>query len=150
MQINKFLRNIFTVILIVCVILVSIAVIKHEFVDNNTIKNLRFVSNWEKLVKSGQLIGEKNAAIKIIEFTDFRCHYCRNKSISLTKLLKKYKDKISLIVYNFPLNNNRYSFELVLGGICASAQNKFKEYYDLIFKISKSKKYNWTEITSRL
>jgi len=80
-------------------------------------------------------LGPNNAPVKVIEFMDFTCGYCKNFSLNvLPKIKQEYISLglVQLIFKNFPLNI--YSQKLALAGQCAFEQNKFWEFYDIVFK----------------
>ena len=137
MNLRKNLNDIFTVILVVCAILVTIILVKREFFNDNNAEEVKIVENWKNLLNGGQLIGEKNAPVKIIEFTDYQCPYCKIMRENLETIMNRYKDKISLIVYNFPVKSHVYAYKLAVAGLCAAKQNKFDIFYKIIFKYQK-------------
>ena len=63
MKISNRLNDIFTVILVVCAIIVTILVVKREFFNDNSTEEIKIVYNWKTLLNSGQLIGNKNAHV---------------------------------------------------------------------------------------
>ncbi len=115
----------------------------NSFLDNfNAAKEENISFPQSKLT-----IGNHNAPLTIRVFTDFLCSACY-KFYNIEKdLLTKYKDKIRIVYYNFPLdkNCNKYLDKTIYGNSCtaskaltASAElGIFKEYHESHFK-----KYN--------
>ncbi|MGB9598372.1 MAG: thioredoxin domain-containing protein, partial [Minisyncoccales bacterium] len=83
-------------------------------------------------------LGKNEAPIKIVEFLDFNCPYCKKFSLEVfPKIKEEYISKglVQVIFKNFPLT--LYSQKLALASECAFEQGKFWEFHDLIFKSEK-------------
>ncbi|MGD8822677.1 MAG: DsbA family protein [Anaerolineales bacterium] len=76
-------------------------------------------------------LGPEDAPIVIVEFSDFRCPYCRRfHEETFPALMEAYPDQIKFVYRDFP----------VVGGVeasqaseCADEQDAFWEYHDLLF-----------------
>jgi len=95
--------------------------------------------NIEQTKGSLPPLGIATAPIKLIEFSDFQCPFCRILHFeTLSKIKEEYIDKGLAVLYY-----RDYSFlgpESVLASLasrCANEQNKFWEYHDIIFKNQK-------------
>ena len=91
-------------------------------------------------VKQGQLppLGNKNAKVTIVEFTDFQCPFCKRFfDDALVSIKKEYIDtgKAKLAIRHFPLTAiHPNAFAAGEASECANEQGKFWEYHDLLFK----------------
>lgn len=77
-------------------------------------------------------IGPKNAKITVVEFFDFRCHYCHELHPTIRRLTLEYKDKVHFIFRDFPVIGED-SIILGLAGRCANEQGKFFNFHDKVF-----------------
>lgn len=77
--------------------------------------------------------GEKNAKIKVVEFTDFECPFCERAFPTVTALMEKYKGKISLEYKSFPLSFHASAQKAAEAALCAGEQGKFWEMHDNMF-----------------
>ncbi len=77
--------------------------------------------------------GEKNAKIKIVEFTDFECPFCERAFPTVTAIMEKYKGKISLEYKSFPLSFHANAQKAAEAALCAGEQGKFWEMHDDMF-----------------
>lgn len=77
--------------------------------------------------------GPKNAAVTIIEFSDFQCPYCKQAANTVKEVLKSYGDKVRLIFKHLPLPIHPEAFKAAQASVCAGAQGKFWEYHDGLF-----------------
>lgn len=81
-------------------------------------------------------IGNKNAKVKIVEFSDFQCPFCyRYFAGAFPKILNDYvaTGKVYYSYYNFPLNIHPQAPKAAEASLCAGEQNKYWEYHDLLF-----------------
>lgn len=51
------------------------------------------------------VLGNPNARVKIIAFSDFSCHFCQQASKTVDAILKEYGDDVALIFKNLPLDD---------------------------------------------
>lgn len=77
--------------------------------------------------------GEKNAKIKIVEFTDFECPFCERAFPTITAIMQKYAGKISLEYKSFPLSFHPNANKAAEAALCAGEQGKFWEMHDDMF-----------------
>lgn len=81
-------------------------------------------------------LGEKNAPVTIIEFSDFQCPFCRTFWKETLPLLKSnYIDtgKVKFVYRDFPLSFHPSSHLAAEAAECADEQGKFWEMHDQIF-----------------
>ena len=76
--------------------------------------------------------GNPQAKIKIVEFSDFQCSFCREVFFVLQEVFAEYKDDIYFQYRHFPMSQN--SRLTAQASMCAKDQGKFWEYYDLLFR----------------
>ena len=84
------------------------------------------------------VLGDPNAKISIIEFSDFQCPFCaRAHEGALTDFRNSdyFKNgEVNLIYKQFPLNSiHPYAQGAAEAVLCAQAQGKFWEYHDMLF-----------------
>ena len=81
-------------------------------------------------------LGEANAPVTIIEFSDYQCPFC-GKFFTETEgqLRKEYVEtgKVKLVYRDFPLEFHPEAEPAALAADCANEQGKFWEYHDLLF-----------------
>jgi len=77
--------------------------------------------------------GGKDAAVTIVEFSDFQCPYCRAAEPTLKQVRDKYGDRIKLVYMDFPLPMHPHSLDAANAGRCAGEQGKFWQFHDAMF-----------------
>jgi protein-disulfide isomerase len=78
--------------------------------------------------------GDANAAVTIVEFTDFQCPSCAAMQPILDETLKSYSGKVRLVVRDFPLTMHGNARKAAEAANAANEQGKFFEYTALLFK----------------
>lgn len=82
--------------------------------------------------------GDANAAVTVIEFTDFQCPACAAMHPVLEEVLKSYGNKVRFVVRDFPLNQHENARKAAEAANAANAQGKFFEYITVLFKNQKA------------
>lgn len=90
-------------------------------------------------VENGHLpsLGDKNARVTIVEFSDFECPFCRRYFTgTFPQLKKEYIDTGKVIMYyrHYPLPFHPLAQPFANASECANEQGKFWEYHDKIFQ----------------
>lgn len=94
------------------------------------------VGKYLKLPEIGDddiVTGAKDAKVKIIEFSDFQCPYCKAFQADLNQARKEYGDKILFVYKHLPLSIHPQAENAALAASCANEQGKFQVYADNLF-----------------
>ena len=88
-------------------------------------------------------MGNPNASITIVKFSDFQCPACKMAANAVHPLMKRYPNDIKFAFVNFPLDmgcnpqikNKMHEFacEAATVAICAHQQGKFADAYEILF-----------------
>lgn len=83
------------------------------------------------------IIGDPNAPITIIEFSDFQCPFCARFHVqTLPSIYEEYieQGKVKLVFRDFPIQNiHPNALPAAVAAECANEQGKFKEMHDILF-----------------
>ena len=81
-------------------------------------------------------IGNKNAKVEIIEFSDFQCPFCKSVSLTIKQVLQEYGDKVTLVYRDFPLDSiHPMATPAAIAAECVREQGKDEAYFDYHDKI---------------
>jgi protein-disulfide isomerase len=77
------------------------------------------------------LQGNKDAKVKIVEYSDFQCPFCERAYPILKQVIKDYGDKISFEYKHFPLSSiHPFAQKAAEASECAAEQGKFWQFHD--------------------
>lgn len=87
--------------------------------------------------------GPDGAAVRVVEFSDFLCPYCRNLAGAFANYMPRSGNQVAIYFKNYPLDRDcnpslsrtihEGACELALGAVCAHEQDKFWLYHDQVF-----------------
>jgi protein-disulfide isomerase/uncharacterized membrane protein len=87
--------------------------------------------------------GPANAPIKVVEYSDFLCPFCRNIASAFSQYLPASAGRVAIYYKNYPLDRecnprsertvHAGACILARGGLCAQEQQKFWPYHDRVF-----------------
>jgi len=84
---------------------------------------------------NGPARGDANAAVTIVEFTDFQCSACGAMYPVVEDVLKSYGNRVRFVIRDFPLTTaHPNAFRAAQAASAANAQGKFWEYIDILFR----------------
>ncbi len=87
-------------------------------------------------MKDAPSLGDPQAAVTLVEYSDFECPVCRNLHDVLRDLLPKYPGKVRVVFKDFPLEQlHPWARTAAIAGRCAYQQNPtaFWKMYDFIY-----------------
>lgn len=85
------------------------------------------------------ILGNPEAPIKIIEYSDFECPYCKVFHVTLNKIVTESNGNVSWVYRHWPLHQN--SFEKAVASECVAqikGNEAFWKYSDLLFGLLKT------------
>lgn len=102
------------------------------------------VGELKPVTADDHILGDPNAPVKLIEFVDLECPFCKRFHTTLKQIMDEFgKDgKLALVYRHFPLDSiHTKARKEAQAAECAASQggnSKFWEYIDEVFKITPS------------
>lgn len=90
-------------------------------------------SNWQQLQLSGHLVGSETAPVKVIEFGDFECPFCRSTDSIYRRVAKTFGDRVALVFVQDPLSIHRFARPAANAAECAALQGRFAAFHDRLY-----------------
>jgi protein-disulfide isomerase len=88
-----------------------------------------------EIARSAQaVLGDPKNSIRVVEFTDFQCPYCKKMSNVSSTVLKKYGRQIVWEVRHYPLSFHKQARDAAAAVYCASVQGKLSEAKSWVFE----------------
>jgi len=86
--------------------------------------------------EAGMSLGDPNAPVKVIEFSNYNCGHCKNFALNQSAdFIKKYVDtgKVYFTSYPYPWNEQDITYNASLASFCAGDQNVYFDFQELVF-----------------
>ena len=93
-------------------------------------------SDMKSLIDDDSVLGDKNAPVTIVEWSDYECPFCaRFHSETFGQIKSKYIDtgKVKFVYRDFPLSFHQNAQPAAEAAECAGEQNKYWEMHNLLF-----------------
>ncbi len=88
-----------------------------------------------KMTSDERMMGNENAKITLLEYSDFQCPACKSFHPVVKELMKKYEAEVRLVYRHFPLTQiHKNAHAAALAAEAANSQKKFFEYHDMLFE----------------
>jgi protein-disulfide isomerase len=78
--------------------------------------------------------GPTDAAVTMVEFTDYQCSYCHRAQDVVDRILREYSGRIRFVHLDFPLENHAEAIPAARAARCAGEQGRFWEYHRGLMK----------------
>lgn len=133
MKIKNVLSLSITITLTICAIIITVFIIRNEFFQPNGQSEVRYIEDWAQVEFNGWQSGPDNARVRIIEFFDYECPYCKNVQPTVQAIQEKYNRQVSFTYVHNPLNGHSKATKAAIAAECARKQGYFKPFHDLLF-----------------
>ncbi len=97
--------------------------------------------------------GNEDAAITLVEYSDFECPFCLRHLDTIEQVLADYPNDVRFVYRHFPLSFHPEAQKAAEASECAGAQGKFWEMHDKIFEangLGAMSVAKWKEIAREL
>jgi len=86
------------------------------------------------VTKDDHVLGDFDAPITIVEWTDFQCPFCALFHQTMKQIMTDYPNQVRWVFRHFPLKSiHPFAFKAALASECAAEQGKFWEYGDELY-----------------
>lgn len=100
------------------------------------------IEKIKEISKTDHIRGDKNAQVKIVEFSDLECPFCKNFHNTMKMILSEYNGKVAWVYRHFPITQLHSKAEKSAeASECAAelgGEEKFWIYIDRYFEITPS------------
>lgn len=92
-----------------------------------------YVDDWEALARIGTWVGDSTAKVRVVEFADFECPFCKRFHESFRDARDSVGKDVALLFVQFPLDNHRFARPAALAAECAEQLGRRDSYHDALF-----------------
>ena len=78
--------------------------------------------------------GKADAAVTVVEFTDYQCPVCAQAQPVVERLISEYGDRVRFVVRDFPLNQHKDAEKAAEAAEAAREQGKYWDFTAILFR----------------
>lgn len=125
-------------VLAICAMLFAALLVRREFVTPSRLSASAaqgpptFIADWRTLESERRMFGDATAPIRIIEFVDFECPFCKRFAEELHRNRKTHPSKLAVSIVHFPLPSHRFARLAAYAADCALSEAKFPNMHDVL------------------
>lgn len=115
----------------------SVKKVIDEVISGNVTQ--KYEGEVEALNANDHILGNTNAQVVLIEYSDFECPYCKRFQTTLNKVVTESNGSVAWVYRHWPIHQN--SFEKLVAAECISkikGNDAFWKYSDLLFGLLKT------------
>jgi protein-disulfide isomerase len=91
------------------------------------------MKNWQEALAVGTFVGDTSAPVKVIEFADLECPFCKTFHTRFQTLKGRYGKNVALVFVHFPLPMHRFARPAGRALECAREQGRFDHFQDIVY-----------------
>ncbi len=98
-----------------------------------------YTGNLPEVTSDEHILGNPNATVTIVEYSDYECPYCKQFHPTLKKIVQESNGDVRWIYRNYPLH--QHSFEKLVAAECVAkikGNDAYWKYGDLLFSLLKT------------
>ena len=125
-------------LLVACAMIVAGLTVRRELFAPDRQSGSVLVSDWADYATEGHVIGDNNAAVTIVEFSDFQCPYCASFASHMDSLRALGVTDVRVVYRHFPGLGHESAVPAIRASECAADVDKFESMHDALFEYSDS------------
>lgn len=136
MRVRDLAGHLVTGTLVLCALGMTALVVRRELFGGGTGRQsvqLKDV-DWMQLTNTGRRMGPSTASVRIVEFSDFECPFCRKMSFRLDSLRQRHPADVAVVYHHFPLVQHLHALAAANAAECAADQDAFEAFHDKLFQ----------------
>lgn len=125
-----------SVLLVVCAVVTTGAALHHEWGGGALAAGPRGPSrnpHWDSMLGRGRAFGPPAAPVRIVEFMDLECPFCRAYHGAEKAALRDFPGRVRVEFVHFPLPGHRFAHDAGVAAECAGASGRFTQMIDAVF-----------------
>lgn len=134
-------ERIFSGALTLAAIVIAAALVHREFFARPNVvsggssgKPPEWMASWADLLKSSVVIGDSGAPVKVIEFMDLECPFCKGFNARARALRQKFGRSVAVAIVHFPLEMHRFARPAARAAECAGERGRFEQFLNLVYE----------------
>lgn len=93
-----------------------------------------FLPGWRQAIGIGHVTGNTTAPVRLIEFADLECPFCRGFNSTVQTVLKTFPNQVAYEFVEFPLPMHRFARPAARALECMSSHGSFGQAVDRMYE----------------
>ena len=132
------LERLFSIMLVISALIIAASVAHREFASpvqaaESPLDRPVFVPTWKEALSTGVEMGDTAAHVKIVEFADLECPFCRGFDRIARDAMRKHPTDVSIVFVHYPLESHRFAEQAARAAECGANLGKFSEVVELVY-----------------
>lgn len=127
-----------SIVLTIAALAIAIVLVRREFRDVSdpalVTERMTKAESFDSLIAAGVTIGPAAARVRLVEFGDFECPFCRKFHQAFEGARAQFPEDVSLTFIHYPLTSHKFARPAGLAAECARRQGRFEEFAHLLFE----------------
>jgi protein-disulfide isomerase len=130
--------RVLSVTLFICAISVTGTVVHRELASPPKralplLEKPTLVATWRDALGVGIEIGSHAAPIKVVEFADLECPFCKRFHEDMLAVMKRHPQDVSLVFVHFPIGGHRFARQAARAAECADLRGRFADLVSRLY-----------------
>ncbi len=127
--------NAVTGILVLCAVIITGLVVRREVAGTRArpIGSWRPVPQWYEVADVAFSTNGLHSPVRIVEFFDTQCEYCRDMDRDLRVVERIYGDRVAVARLHYPLPHHEQAYDMSLVLECSREQERFDDLLEVVF-----------------
>lgn len=144
------LERLLNVVLVLSGVAMAVVVVRREvFTTASTAQTAtaqpKLLNSWDHVLASAVVDGKSDAPVKIIEFMDLQCPFCRTFNVVTRKIRAKYGSAVAVAFVHLPIAGHQSARLGARAAECAARQGRFVPFVDAVYaKQDSMQTKSWT------
>lgn len=139
------LSSVATILLVLCIVVLTGVVVRREFFPPNVASRGRTSEKlsskeWQLVTNAGHRFGPENARVTVVEFSDFECPFCARFARDVARVvMQRYPEEVAIVFRHLPLTQiHKFAYPAARAAECAGRQHAFEAFHDRLFEMADS------------
>lgn len=138
---TKILDSAATVVLVSCAVVIAGVTLRRELAPKPQTSSRAaldgtptFIDDWQRFAAIGKWVGDSTAKVKIVEFADFECPYCKRFHDSFHAANDSLGTDVALLLLQYPLGMHKFARPAAYAAECADKMGRWQAFQSLLFE----------------
>lgn len=123
-----------TGLMVICALTVMGLAVRRQWHPSAASAEAPKVRSMDSLLTTGHVIGNADAATKVVEFADYQCPFCARAQEQMDSIIVRSHGHVALVFHHYPMQNlHARAMSAAVASECAADQGAFSSFHHALF-----------------